>query len=408
MIRQAVILVGGKGTRLGALTAEMPKPLLEIGGQPFLDYLLFEVARHGVTDVILLAGHGADLVRARYDGREIAGAKVRCVVEPEAAGTGGALRQASASLDPWFFLLNGDSIFDINMHDLALDAERRGSLGHLALLPVGDARRSGAVALDGSRIVAFAARGSGPAIVNGGVYVLRRDIVEFAARVPLSLENEIFPALAARGQLSGKVYDDRFFIDIGVPTDFAAAQTAIPRWARRPAVFFDRDGVLNVDTGYVHRSDEFRWVDGAPEAVRAVNDSGRLAVVVTNQAGVARGLYDEAAVDRLHDWMNRELAARGAHIDGFYFCPHHPDIGEPPYRQACDCRKPGTGLLRRAMVDLPIDMDRSLLIGDRPSDLEAAAAMALPGHHFDGGNLRDFVAALLARDRPGRDVATTP
>ena len=152
----------------------------------------------------------------------------------------------------------------------------------------------------------------------------------------------------------------------------------------RPAAFLDRDGVLNVDHGYVYRPDDLQWIDGAPEAVRLLNAAGYDVIVVTNQSGVARGLYDEAAVRAFHDHMAAELKRRGARIDAFYYCPHHPDGTVQPYAVACNCRKPGTGMLAQAARERPIDRGRSFLIGDRPGDLEAAAAFGIKGILYDG------------------------
>lgn len=170
----------------------------------------------------------------------------------------------------------------------------------------------------------------------------------------------------------------------------AGARTA----KARPAVFFDRDGVLNADKGYTYRREDFAWMPGAMEAVRHFNEQGYYVFVVTNQSGVARGYYREEDVQTLHRWMNEELAARGAHIDGFYYCPHHPDKGEAPYRQACQCRKPEPGLIRRAMEEWNVDKARSLLIGDKASDIQAAQAAGIAGHLFDGADLYGFVREI--------------
>lgn len=165
---------------------------------------------------------------------------------------------------------------------------------------------------------------------------------------------------------------------------------------RRPALFLDRDGVLNHDHGYVHRFEDFHWIDGAREAVKWANDLGWYVIVVTNQAGIARGYYPEEAVLRLHDRMQQELQAIGAHVDAFYFCPHHPEGAVPALSVVCSCRKPQPGMLQAALRDWPIDASRSLLIGDKDSDLAAAAAVGIAGRKFSGGSLIDFLRDAIS------------
>jgi len=164
----------------------------------------------------------------------------------------------------------------------------------------------------------------------------------------------------------------------------------------RPAVFFDRDGVLNVDSGYLFEIKEFVWIDGAIEAVKAVNDAGYFAFVITNQSGVARGLYRETDINILHDWMTRQLSSCGARIDAFEYCPFHPDGQVERYRRTSHRRKPKPGMIVDLLERFPVDRSRSFVIGDKPSDMEAASAAGLPGHVFPGGNLRDFIKPLLA------------
>jgi D-glycero-D-manno-heptose 1,7-bisphosphate phosphatase len=163
----------------------------------------------------------------------------------------------------------------------------------------------------------------------------------------------------------------------------------------RPAVFFDRDGVLNEDAGYVFEISKLKWIDGAPEAVKAVNDAGYLAFVITNQSGVARGLYDESDVNALHEWMAAELAKTGARIDAFEYCPYHPEAVLEQYRRASDRRKPGPGMIIDLLKRFSVDAHRSILVGDKPTDLEAARAAGITGHLFRGGNLARFVEPLL-------------
>lgn len=408
MIRQALILCGGLGTRLGALTAATPKPLLEVAGQPFLDILVEELGRHGFDHVVLLAGHLAGQVENYARSSQAAarrGVRLEVSREPAPAGTAGGLLFAAGLMEEEFLLLNGDSWFDVNLRALTQGAARHPQAAMtLALRVMPDAPRYGVVTLAGERVVAFdeRARSPGPAHVNAGVYVCRRDPLLATVRdlagpqaAPLSLEGKVMPALAQRGALAGLAFEG-YFIDIGVPDSFAAAQTELPLRQRRPALFFDRDGVLNEDLNYVASLDRFHWIAGAREAVRACNDRGFLVFVVTNQAGVAHGLYGEDDVRALHAHMQAELAAAGAHVDDFRYCPFHPQGKVEAYRRESEHRKPGPGMLRDLMTDWRVDRARSLLIGDRESDLAAAARAGVAARLFEGGDLAAFLAAEWA------------
>jgi len=167
---------------------------------------------------------------------------------------------------------------------------------------------------------------------------------------------------------------------------------------RRPAAFLDRDGVLNIDHGYAYRPEQIEWVEGAAEAVRLLNEAGYYVLVVTNQSGVARGFYDEAAVQSLHAHMQDILSRHGARIDAFYYCPHHPDGSIKSFAVQCRCRKPGPGMLEQAAREWPIDIGASFLIGDRDHDLAAAAAFDIRGIKFDAqtASLVDVVRRELA------------
>jgi D-glycero-D-manno-heptose 1,7-bisphosphate phosphatase len=172
--------------------------------------------------------------------------------------------------------------------------------------------------------------------------------------------------------------------------------------ARRGAVIFDRDGVLNADVAYAHRPDQIRWVEGAAAAVRAVNAAGLFAFVATNQSGIARGLYTEADVVALHDWMNGELAGFGAHIDAFVYSPYHPDGVVEAYRRASPCRKPGPGMILDLLARFPVDPKRVLMIGDQPTDVEAAHAAGVTGLLFNGGSVLAAITPWL------NDLADSP
>jgi D-glycero-D-manno-heptose 1,7-bisphosphate phosphatase len=170
--------------------------------------------------------------------------------------------------------------------------------------------------------------------------------------------------------------------------------------ASRPAAFLDRDGVLNFDDGYIGTRDRIRWTPGVVSAIRALNEAGYLVFVITNQSGVARGMFREQDVRALHDWMRDELQRDGARIDDFRFCPHHADGSVADYAVDCECRKPKPGMLRDLMKAWPVQVQGSFVIGDKPSDVEAAKAAGLPGFLFAGGDLAAFVTDVLRKPSP--------
>jgi D-glycero-D-manno-heptose 1,7-bisphosphate phosphatase len=172
-------------------------------------------------------------------------------------------------------------------------------------------------------------------------------------------------------------------------------QHASPPTPLRPALFFDRDGVLNLDHGYIYKKEQFEWIEGAMESIKLLNDNGWLVLVVTNQSGIARGYYDRQAVLDLHHWMQSELLNYAAHVDAFYFCPHHPEGSVIELSHACDCRKPAPGMLLKALDEWPIDRRRSCLIGDKSSDIQAAAGAGINGILFEGGELYSIIHNVI-------------
>ncbi|MBI1251104.1 MAG: NTP transferase domain-containing protein [Alphaproteobacteria bacterium] len=228
-MRQAVVLVGGLGARLGPRTSATPKPLMPMGnGRVFLDYGLAHLISQGISEILLLAGHLGEQVMARYDGWTFGRCRIAVIREPQPAGTAGALRLAAGRLDDIFVMTNGDSLFECAIPPLhrALRPDDRGAL---ALRWVPDAARFGTVELQHGRVSNFEEKGakSGPGLVNGGVYVLRREIVDRIGPAPCSMEYEVFPALARAGRLAGAVCED-YFIDIGVPETLAEAEQTLP------------------------------------------------------------------------------------------------------------------------------------------------------------------------------------
>lgn len=407
-MRQAVILVGGRGTRLGELARDIPKPLVQIaGGTRFLDYLLDNLARHGIAEILLLAGHLSETVKARYDGAVIRGAAIRVIEEPAPAGTAGALQHAAADLDDVFLMANGDSFFDVNY--LALEQSLRpGDTGAMALRRVPDAARFGRVTLDGDRVRGFHEKDAtfkGEALISAGVYVLRKSVLARITQTPCSIETDVFPQLAAEGLLAGRE-SEGYFIDIGLPETLGQARATFVDEMRRPAVLFDRDGTLIVDEGYTYKIEKLEWQPGAIEAIRAVNEAGALAIIITNQAGIARGLYSEADMRRFHAHMQSELARHGAHIDAFYHAPFHGEGIVPEFtHDNHPDRKPNPGMLRRALVEWPIDRARCVVVGDSDLDVQAAHALHLKAHRVAPGELLPTVQSALAALPAAKPIA---
>jgi len=405
--RQCVILAGGRGTRLGSLVDQLAKPMLPVGGRPFLEHLVSEIRRFGFDRFVLLAGYRGELVAEHFkDGGLLARglkAQFTTLIEREPLGTAGALKLAASDLDDCFLLLNGDSFFDFNILDLASRPLSDAAVARIALRTVGDVSRYGVVETKGDRITSFHAQGGrdGQGLVNAGVYWLSKGILDHMPVDGGSLEGEVFPQLAEAGRLLGAAYQG-YFVDIGVPDDYATACRELTAALRRPAVFFDRDDVLNEDAGYTHSPDRFKWIEGAQAAIKACNDSGAFVFVVSNQAGVARGLYDIAAVETLHAWMNEELRGHGAHVDDFRFCPHHPLGTVAAYAMECTCRKPQPGMILDLLKAWLVVKENSVLIGDKASDLEAGEAAGIASCRFMGGNLEHFVAAILKRQASSR------
>lgn len=414
MLSQVVILVGGLGTRLGELTATMPKPLLPVGGQPFLNHLIQEISRFGFKRITLLAGRFGQKVADLYDGQIIDGLPIDVVIEPRPMGTGGALVYAASQqkLDDTFMLMNGDSWIDANLtdyvHQWEMNKKSHPAIqAQLLLQTVSDASRFGTVAVKDGIVQRFSEKDAQAkaGVINAGIYILDRHIVDgISADQPVSLEVDILPKLVNQKHVTGVLAPvGSYFIDIGIPDTYAQAQDSFIQQRYRPAIFFDRDGTLNEDYGYTHKFEDLIWKPEAREAIRFANDAGYYVFVVTNQAGVARGFYTEEAVHHFFDAMQQQLSAVGGHIDAYEYCPYHEDGCIKAYCKPSERRKPAPGMILDLAKRWPVDMAHSLLIGDSDADIGAATAAGIKSYRYEAGSLLDIVRTFIEKEKINAD-----
>jgi D-glycero-D-manno-heptose 1,7-bisphosphate phosphatase len=366
-------------------------------GAPLLEHLVWNLRRHGIRRVRFSVSHRANAVREHFGDGSRYGVEAAYTLEEEPLGTGGALRLAVPDMGcDELLVLSGDTLVDCNYHSLALALSQADTLAALALRETDDVMRYGRVNVDGGRVTGFEEKeaSAGAGLVNGGVCAVRAEVTALLPLGVSSLERDLFPRLAAAGRLAG-VPSRGYFMDISLAESLREAEETVRSFRRRPAVFLDRDGVLNEDLGWVHAPEQWRWTPGAREAVRWLNDAGYLVIVVTNQAGIGRGYYSEAGFAAFTRWIDERLAEAGAHADAWYHCPHHPTEALGDLRVACACRKPAPGMLLNALRDWEIDIGRSVMVGDADDDLEAAAAAGVRAVRYSEGDLLEAVQAAV-------------
>jgi dTDP-glucose pyrophosphorylase/histidinol phosphatase-like enzyme len=394
-IRQAVILAGGKGTRLGAITQTIPKPMLPIAGdRPFLDYLLEMIDRHGYRDILLLGGYLGDVLETAYDGRRIGGATIRVLRESTPLGTAGALTIARESLDPRFLMMNGDAFFDVNLRALEQASQQDGAMATLALRSVADAARYGRVIEEHGNVVAFLEKDlsrPGPGVINGGIYVLKREILDLIQELPCSLEQDIFPTLVERGQIRGREFDG-YFLDIGLPETLERGHLELPGVRKRPAAFLDISALIHFSG---QNPEGLEWISGAIEAIRELNDRGYY-VFVRDSSGGAHGTRVAVDAVRLNAAMEQRLAAEGAHVDRFYSKHAYP-ADTASVHAIAGTRRPVSSPVLDATHEWPIVRERSFLVGASGDDIEAARTAGISAHAIPQGDLACLVHSLLTQ-----------
>ncbi len=382
-MRQCLILIGGKGTRLGSLTKSMPKPMLEINGNPFLLYILDMVSRFGFNEIILLASHSNEVISNYFHDLTYKGCDIKIIIEDEPLGTGGAIINAYQHLDETFFCLNGDSIIEGNWLSIIQNFDKTCDC-FVALTRTTNPSRYGSVSLENEIITSFEEKDiySQSGFINGGIYIFRKKIFEGYQKKYISLENTILPKLVDKGKVKGK-YIDGYFLDIGTPSSLKEGQNR--NWNKeRKAVIFDRDGTLNEDEGYTFKTSDLIWKKGAIELIKHCNDRNYYVFVATNQSGIAKNKFKEADMHMFHNEMQNQLKKAGAHIDKFYFSPYHLDAILPKYKKNSEYRKPNTGMLQQIKDEWNLLTQNMIMIGDKKTDVECAKNFKIKGFLYNG------------------------
>jgi histidinol-phosphate phosphatase family protein len=397
MSRQAVILAGGAGTRLRERLGDLPKPMIPIDGKPLLEHHVALAKQHGFTDLVFFVHHRADLIERHFDDGAKWGVRIRHVVEREPLGTAGAVLAGLETLADRFLVLYGDTMVNVDLDRLWRFHERGGAEATLLLHPNDHPLDSDLVEMaEDGRITAFHNRPHPPDVwrqnlVNAGLYVLeKQSLLRHASRPTphaprlLDFGRDLFPELLRRGARLLGYNSPEFIKDIGTPAryDRVCEQFANGTIARsslaskQRAVFLDRDGTLIPDKDGLRTAEALELLPGVAEAIRDLNHHAWRTVVVTNQPVVAKGFCTEAELQRTHNKLETLLGMEHAFLDRIYFCPHHPEKGFPGERPElkidCDCRKPRTGMIQRAVADLNIDPAQSWLIGDTTVDAQTA------------------------------------
>ena len=398
---KVVIMAGGRGTRIAELFPDIPKPLIPVDGMPILEREIRSLASQGFKDLILTVGYLADKIISYFgDGSQL-GVKIDYFVEETPLGNAGALFQLRNKIgeDP-FLLLNADAAFDVDFNRMLDFHKKHEGLVTLFTHPNSHPYDSGLIIADNDGKVEkwLSKEDERPQWynnrVNAGLHVIDPKVLEISLKNldidqetgfpkgKVDLDRQILKPFCSTGKMV--CYDSPEYVkDMGTPDRFHQVETDYKNGVvqaknlrnKQKAIFLDRDGTINKYVGFLRNIDDFELIEGVSEAIRLINHSGYLAIVVTNQPVIARGEVTWEELHEIHKKMETLLGKDGAYVDGIYICPHHPDKGfegeRPEYKIDCDCRKPKPGLLLQAAKEFNINLAESYMIGDSLSDVDA-------------------------------------
>lgn len=427
---KVVIMAGGKGTRITSVASDIPKPMIKIGDKPVLEHELECLRSQGFTDIIITVSHLGQIIMDYFgDGSKVSpatgkpfGLHIEYYFEKEPLGNAGALFKIKEKLTEDFLLLNADALFDVDFNRFVDYHRQHGALVTLFAHANDHPYDSGLLVVDKYNYVQqwLTKEDARPQyyrnIVNGGLHVLSPKVLDVEINTPkVDLDRQILKPLAGTGKML--CYNSpEYAKDMGTPERYYAACADYKSGKiqgknlrnKQKAFFLDRDGTINKYVGYLRTPEQFELLEGVGEAVRKINLSGYLAIVITNQPVIARGEVTADGLQKIHNKMETMLGKEGAYLDGIYYCPHHPDKGfsgeVEELKIVCECRKPKAGLLLQAAKDFNIDLSQSWMIGDSENDVlagkNAGCKTALIGETDYGQNLQvtsllDFVKEVL-------------
>lgn len=397
---KTVIMAGGKGTRISSIACDIPKPMIKIEGKPVLEHEIECLRQQGFTDIIITVSHLGNIIMDYFgDGSGISpvtglpfGVQIEYYFEKEPLGNAGALFKLKDRLTEDFLLLNADSIFDIDFRRFVDIHKKHGGLASIFTHPNSHPYDSGLIIADECGTVRqwLSKEDERPPYYrnrsNAGLHILSPKLLDIDIATPkVDLDRQLLKPLAGTGRLF--IYDSpEYVMDMGTPeryekvcADFRSGKIHARNLRnQQKAVFLDRDGTVNKYVGFLKNANEFELLPGAADAVRQINNSDYLAIVITNQPVIARGETTYVQLQEIHNKMETLLGREGAYLDAIYFCPHHPQKGYPgevpELKYDCECRKPKPGMLLDAAKDFNIDLSRSWMAGDGQNDIKAGIA----------------------------------
>jgi histidinol-phosphate phosphatase family protein len=391
------ILAGGYGSRLSSRSKNLPKPMVNVLGKPVLEHQIELCRKHGFTEILVLAHYKHEFVSEYFGNGSNFGVSIYYSIETSPRGTSGALRDALPMLAERFLVLYGDTFMDVDLRKLWRAHATSGAVATLFVHPNDHPQDSDLVDIDANGVVRAILPYPHPEdrqvrnLVNAALYVLDRagleDVTPRDGKADIA--KHMFPRMLDLGRPLFGYVSPEYVKDMGTPErldkverDFVAGlPERLSGRQLRSAVFLDRDGTINREVTHLKSCDQLELLPGVAAAIRRLNRSGTLAVVITNQPVVARGDVSVEELNLIHARLEFQLGADGAFLDGVYFCPHHPDKGfpgeVPRLKGPCDCRKPEPGLIDQACRDLGIGRQGSWMVGDATSDVKAGRRAGL-------------------------------